>query len=137
MALWPERSGLGPCSLELGNHDSILAHPVRYIVDQHQLGVLNHFSGAGSDHVDWRRSPQSATRWPADGQDGKWQADLCDPDGTRIELMEFQPVIKPCCSDFTADCASRKPRNVSADGNYTSLIILSSDIGSALLTIAL
>jgi hypothetical protein len=36
------------------------------------------------------------------GRDGKWQANLYDPDGTRVELMEFQPVTKPCCSNFTA-----------------------------------
>jgi hypothetical protein len=37
------------------------------------------------------------------GRDGKWQANLYDPDGTRVELMEFQPVAKPCCSSFTAE----------------------------------
>lgn len=36
------------------------------------------------------------------GKDGKWQLNLFDPDLTRIELMEFKPVEKPCCSDFTA-----------------------------------
>ena len=46
---------------------------------------------------------------PQMGLDGKWQANLYDPDGTRVELMEFQPVIKPCCSSFTAD--SPKTRN--------------------------
>ena len=35
------------------------------------------------------------------GVDGKLQLDLNDPDGTRIEFMEFQPVQKPCCSLFT------------------------------------
>jgi catechol 2,3-dioxygenase-like lactoylglutathione lyase family enzyme len=35
------------------------------------------------------------------GKDGKWQLDVFDPDWTRIELMEFKPVQKPCCSDFT------------------------------------
>jgi hypothetical protein len=41
------------------------------------------------------------------GKDGKWQANLYDPDGTRVELMEFQPVAKPCCSDFTASSPTR------------------------------
>jgi catechol 2,3-dioxygenase-like lactoylglutathione lyase family enzyme len=36
------------------------------------------------------------------GKDGKWQLNIFDPDLTRIELMEFKPVEKPCCSDFTA-----------------------------------
>jgi catechol 2,3-dioxygenase-like lactoylglutathione lyase family enzyme len=35
------------------------------------------------------------------GKDGKWQLNVYDPDLTRIELMEFKPVRKPCCSDFT------------------------------------
>ncbi len=35
------------------------------------------------------------------GKDGKWQLNVFDPDFTRIELMEFKPAEKPCCSDFT------------------------------------
>ena len=35
------------------------------------------------------------------GKDGKWQLNVYDPDLTRVELMEFKPVQKPCCSDFT------------------------------------
>lgn len=35
------------------------------------------------------------------GVDGKMQLDLTDPDGTRIEFMEFKPVQKPCCSPYT------------------------------------
>ncbi len=35
------------------------------------------------------------------GKDGKWQLNLFDPDLSRIELMDFRPVEKPCCSDFT------------------------------------
>ncbi len=38
---------------------------------------------------------------PEIGRDGKWQLNLYDPDGTRVELMEFTPVAKPCCSDYT------------------------------------
>ena len=37
---------------------------------------------------------------PKIGRDGKWQVNLYDPDGVRAELMEFQPVAKPCCSPF-------------------------------------
>jgi catechol 2,3-dioxygenase-like lactoylglutathione lyase family enzyme len=36
------------------------------------------------------------------GRDGKIQLNLYDPDQTRVEYMEFTPVMKPCCSDFTA-----------------------------------
>jgi catechol 2,3-dioxygenase-like lactoylglutathione lyase family enzyme len=80
-------------------------------VDARQLGVLNHFSlGVPnmekavtalyvSDAV--RFSPRHDG--PQMGKDGKWQANLYDPDGTRVELMEFQPVMKPCCSAFTAE----------------------------------
>jgi catechol 2,3-dioxygenase-like lactoylglutathione lyase family enzyme len=75
---------------------------------QQTAGVLNHFSLGvsnmekaydllyGADRV----SPRDAL--PKIGADGKWQLNLYDPDGTRAEVMEFQPVIKPCCSDFTA-----------------------------------
>jgi catechol 2,3-dioxygenase-like lactoylglutathione lyase family enzyme len=36
------------------------------------------------------------------GRDGKVQVNLYDPDLTRVEMMEFEPVAKPCCSEFTA-----------------------------------
>ncbi len=36
------------------------------------------------------------------GKDGKWQLNLYDPDGTRVELMEFTPVQTPCCSPYTS-----------------------------------
>jgi len=35
------------------------------------------------------------------GKDGKWQFDVYDPDRSRVELMEFKNVQKPCCNDFT------------------------------------
>jgi hypothetical protein len=38
---------------------------------------------------------------PKMGRDGKWQLNLYDPDQTRVELMEFAPVEKPCCSEYT------------------------------------
>jgi hypothetical protein len=34
------------------------------------------------------------------GRDGKWQLNIYDPDFTRVELMEFTPAQKPCCSEF-------------------------------------
>lgn len=36
------------------------------------------------------------------GKDGKYQFNLYDPDGIRLELMEFHATEKPCCSPFTA-----------------------------------
>lgn len=77
-------------------------------VDARQLGVLNHVS-LGVKNMEAsvttliaadRLSPRHDG--PQMGKDGKWQANLYDPDGTRVELMEFQPVMKPCCSEFTA-----------------------------------
>jgi catechol 2,3-dioxygenase-like lactoylglutathione lyase family enzyme len=82
-------------------------------VDQRQLGVLNHFS-LGVTNMEQsvttligeeRLSPRHDG--PQMGKDGKWQANLYDPDGTRVELMEFQPVTKPCCSAFTAESPKR------------------------------
>jgi len=78
-------------------------------VDQRQLGVLNHFSIGVSNMEEAvttlfredRLSPRHDG--PQMGKDGKWQANFYDPDGTRVELMEFQPVMKPCCSAFTAE----------------------------------
>lgn len=78
-------------------------------VDAHELGVLNHFS-IGVANMEQavttlikedRLSPRHDG--PQMGKDGKWQANLYDPDGTRVELMEFQPVTKPCCSAFTSE----------------------------------
>ena len=82
-------------------------------VDQRQLGVLNHFS-IGVENME----KAVTTLWvedrlgqrhdgPSMGLDGKWQANLYDPDGTRVELMEFQPVAKPCCSAFTAESPTK------------------------------
>ena len=47
------------------------------------------------------------TSGPKIGRDGKWQYNLFDPDGTRAETMEFQPVVKPCCSEFTASSPTK------------------------------
>jgi hypothetical protein len=37
------------------------------------------------------------------GKDGKGQFNMYDPDGVRVELMNFHATEKPCCSPFTAD----------------------------------
>jgi catechol 2,3-dioxygenase-like lactoylglutathione lyase family enzyme len=82
-------------------------------VEEREIGVLNHFS-LGVPNMEQavttliqqdRLSPRHDG--PQMGRDGKWQANLYDPDGTRVELMEFQPVAKPCCSDFTASSPTR------------------------------
>lgn len=75
--------------------------------DQHTLGVLNHISlgvvdmNAADmlmeDHG-WHPSGDEHTQV---GRDGKLQLNVFDPDSTRVELMEFKPVDKPCCSEYT------------------------------------
>ena len=77
-------------------------------LNEREIGVLNHFSlgvpnmeqAVTTLYAQDRLSPRHDG--PQMGRDGKWQANLYDPDNTRVELMEFQPVSKPCCSDFTA-----------------------------------
>jgi len=47
----------------------------------------------------WKPTSQNGT--PRLGVDGRWQLPLLDPDGTRLEFMEFQPVKTPCCSPYS------------------------------------
>ena len=77
-------------------------------MSQSQLGVLDHFS-LGVQNMEkavellYNGDRLTAKHnGPAIGLDGKWQFNLFDPDGIRVELMEFQPFAKPCCSAFTA-----------------------------------
>ena len=71
------------------------------------MGVLNHISLGVADMKKAQAILESHGWKPHGdekaqmGKDGKWQLNLFDPDLTRIELMEFKPVEKPCCSDFT------------------------------------
>jgi catechol 2,3-dioxygenase-like lactoylglutathione lyase family enzyme len=73
--------------------------------DKHTLGVMNHIAlGVPDIHAtekQLRANGWNATEQPKIGRDGKWQLNLYDPDDTRVELMEFTPVQKPCCSDYT------------------------------------
>jgi len=71
------------------------------------LGILNHIAlGVPSVSAaaqllrtrDWKPSNDEKEQI---GRDGKWQLNLYDPDGTRVELMEFTPVQTPCCSSYT------------------------------------
>jgi hypothetical protein len=79
-------------------------------MSQHQLGVLDHLS-VGVTSVDMAyRSLETGTRLGGVhdahtqiGKDGKGQFNLYDPDGIRLELMNFHASEKPCCSPFTAD----------------------------------
>jgi catechol 2,3-dioxygenase-like lactoylglutathione lyase family enzyme len=73
--------------------------------DQRELGIQNHFSLGVSDaqraaaHL--RRNGLQKFDGPEIGRDGKNSLDAYDPDGTRVEIMEFTPKQKPCCSDYT------------------------------------
>lgn len=75
---------------------------------QRELGVLNHLSIGVVNMEKAVTTLDSEGRLDAPhtpmqiGKDGKWQYNLFDPDQTRLELMEFTPVEKPCCSEFTA-----------------------------------
>ena len=68
-------------------------------------GVMNHLAlgvpsmeKANKTLVD--RGMGLQNQKPKIGRDGKWQLNLYDPNLTRAELMEFEPVEKPCCSPF-------------------------------------
>ncbi len=73
--------------------------------DHHTLGVMNHIAlGVPDIHAaeaQLRKNGWTGTEQPKIGRDGKWQLNLYDPDDTRVEFMEFKPVQKPCCSQFT------------------------------------
>ncbi|MEG9436707.1 VOC family protein [Edaphobacter sp. HDX4] len=73
-----------------------------------QIGVSDHMSlgvkhmsdaiaGLERNHCEGPNCSASKS-----GRDGKVQLNLYDPDLTRVEMMEFEPAGKPCCSEFTA-----------------------------------
>jgi catechol 2,3-dioxygenase-like lactoylglutathione lyase family enzyme len=73
-----------------------------------QLGSANHFAPGVTSVADLQKRLE-ARGWTPDpgknpqvlGVDGKMQLTLHDPDGTRVELMEFAPVKTACCSPYT------------------------------------
>jgi hypothetical protein len=74
--------------------------------DLHLSGIMNHVS-LGVRDMKAAQAKLEAHGWKPHGdehaqmgKDGKWQLNLYDPDQTRIELMEFTPAEKPCCSEF-------------------------------------
>ena len=79
-------------------------------MSQQTLGVLDHFS-IGETSVDTAFNVlKSGNRLDCRhdegtkiGRDGKGQFNLYDPDGIRLELMNWHATEKPCCSSFTAD----------------------------------
>ncbi len=76
---------------------------------QKQLGVLDHLSIGEVSVPDAYKELAARNRLtgrhdpaPKIGRDGKYQFNLYDPDGIRLELMNFHATDKPCCSPFTA-----------------------------------
>ena len=76
---------------------------------QQTLGVLDHFSigevsvpDAYKVLVDGNRLSGRYDKAPKIGLDGKYQFNFYDPDGIRVETMNFHATEKPCCSEFTA-----------------------------------
>ena len=73
--------------------------------DQRTLGIMNHIAlGVPDIHAAYKQlltNGMKLTEEPKIGRDGKWQLNLYDPDQTRVEMMEFTPVEKPCCSEYT------------------------------------
>jgi catechol 2,3-dioxygenase-like lactoylglutathione lyase family enzyme len=74
--------------------------------DHKERGVQNHFSlgvkdiHAAADQL--HKNGLLKFDGPEIGRDGKWGLDAYDPDGTRVEVMEFTPAGKPCCHPYTA-----------------------------------
>jgi catechol 2,3-dioxygenase-like lactoylglutathione lyase family enzyme len=76
-------------------------------MDLQLTGVMNHISLGVAD-MKKAQAIMESHAWKAHGdeaaeigKDGKWQLDVFDPDLSRVELMEFKPMQKPCCNDFT------------------------------------
>jgi catechol 2,3-dioxygenase-like lactoylglutathione lyase family enzyme len=80
---------------------------IPYHISQNALGVLNHFSvgvpnmAAAVAELKSEKRVGPRGSGPQIGKDGKWQFNDFDPDGTRLEYMEFTPVQTPCCAPFT------------------------------------
>jgi len=77
-------------------------------VDRRLAGILDHFA-LGVANIEaaytalWNGDRlDHQEELPKIGRDAKWQLNLYDPDGTRVELMELHAIGKPCCSAFTA-----------------------------------
>jgi catechol 2,3-dioxygenase-like lactoylglutathione lyase family enzyme len=85
----------------------IMAHPGDKL-DAHTEGVFNHFALGTADFegavelLESRGLKAIGDSEPKLGMDGKRQLNLYDPDGTRVEVMDFAPTGKTCCSPYKA-----------------------------------
>jgi catechol 2,3-dioxygenase-like lactoylglutathione lyase family enzyme len=73
-----------------------------------QLGSADHLAPGVVSVADLQTKLEQRGWKPPEGKnpqilgvDGKLQLPLHDPDGTRIEFMEFLPVKTPCCAPYT------------------------------------
>ncbi|MBS1849868.1 MAG: VOC family protein [Acidobacteria bacterium] len=70
--------------------------------DPQELGVMHHMAlGVPSVKAGYQTTTArgyKSEEKPQIGRDGKWQFNMYDPNFTRVELMEPEPVEKPCCS---------------------------------------
>jgi catechol 2,3-dioxygenase-like lactoylglutathione lyase family enzyme len=82
--------------------------------DHQELGVQNHFSlgvvNAQETAERLRANGLKEFDGPEVGRDGKNSLDAYDPDHTRVEMMEFIPTGKPCCSEYSAPHPVPQPR---------------------------
>lgn len=73
-------------------------------MDAKSYGSANHVALGVPDiqaaAAQLRKNGWDGTAQPRQGQDGKWQLNLFDPDNTRAELMEFTPSREPCCTKY-------------------------------------
>jgi catechol 2,3-dioxygenase-like lactoylglutathione lyase family enzyme len=73
--------------------------------DRRTLGGMNHIAlGVPDVRAAAEELEAKGVELPEEpkiGRDGKWELNLYDPDGTRVELMEFTPVERPCCAEYT------------------------------------
>jgi catechol 2,3-dioxygenase-like lactoylglutathione lyase family enzyme len=74
--------------------------------DHKEMGEQNHFS-LGVKDADVAAAEFKKRGWkkldgPEVGRDGKNSIDAFDPDGTRVEVMEFAPRQTPCCHAYEA-----------------------------------
>jgi catechol 2,3-dioxygenase-like lactoylglutathione lyase family enzyme len=74
--------------------------------DHKEMGEQNHFS-LGVKDADVAAAEFKKRGWkkldgPEVGRDGKNSIDAFDPDGTRVEVMEFTPRQTPCCHAYEA-----------------------------------
>jgi len=79
-------------------------------------GAANHFSPGVVSIAELQQALKERGWVPSAGEhtligaDGKWELNLHDPDGTRVEFTEFKPVQKPCCSPYTGPHPSSSQR---------------------------